>query len=177
MLTWGEAKIKTDPHCYYLWVIVCLFWTNTTVPLSTVSPNESNWQKGVPQIPDHFFFSTCDIKECLKKSNYFFPFYSFLRWPWPVCKLNHAKNYMDEDVPLVKLMYIVFTPMPGENYHRQFRTSLFSCESKILTCISCLVYHCSLVIVNLAVFAFLTDTLENMLRPFTWNIHKVRSPK
>ena len=32
--------------------------------------------------------------------------------------------YLCKDVPLVEFMYLVFTSMPGESYHRQFRSSL-----------------------------------------------------
>ena len=34
---------------------------------------------------------------------------------------------MIEDVPLMELMYLVFTRMPGESYRRRLRSYLYLC--------------------------------------------------
>ena len=40
-----------------------------------------------------------------------------------VCK--QARSARSADVPLVELIYLVFTHMPGESYRRQLRSLLF----------------------------------------------------
>ena len=37
----------------------------------------------------------------------------------------HSRN---DGVPLVELLYLVFTRMPGENYRRRLRSLLYLCD-------------------------------------------------
>ena len=39
-------------------------------------------------------------------------------------KMSLKQTEKQEAVPLVELMYLVFTRMPGESYHRQLRSLL-----------------------------------------------------
>ena len=40
-------------------------------------------------------------------------------------KKSHKHNILIDDVPLVEVMYLAFTHMPGESYHWQLRSFFF----------------------------------------------------
>ena len=42
--------------------------------------------------------------------------------PKDVTQAQQQRPEVSEDVPLVEFVYLVFTCMPGESYHRQFRS-------------------------------------------------------
>ena len=45
-----------------------------------------------------------------------------------VAKLEGIYGIRFENVPLVELMHLIFTSIPGESYRRRLRSSLCSCD-------------------------------------------------
>ena len=56
--------------------------------------------------------------------SFFFPVCFNTKMIFLFCIQLSCHACMHEDVPLAEFMYIVFTHMPGESYHRQLRSLL-----------------------------------------------------